>query len=150
MRRSRELLVAAALIATSLSTTSCWSARCYGRMADRFPDFYVDKNHHYGNGRDYSDTVDGFLRVSVINKGFAPGACVVLVEYANGDWAETITDLIPEGEQRQVLLPMPPWPEGGMAFRITLNPGDEVPEVQYGDNVVVGYAIGPNDDGDDD
>ena len=151
MRRSRELLVAAAVIAASLATTSCWSARCYGKKADRLPDFRVDKNHDYRSWRDYCDTVDGALRVSVINEGFAAGACAVLVEYANGDWAEAVTEVIPAGEQRQVLLPTPsPWPDGGMSYRITLNPGDEVAEHRYGNNVVVGYAITLDHDNPDD
>ena len=34
--------------------------------------------------------VEGALRVTIANEGFAPGACAVLVEYANGDWAETL------------------------------------------------------------
>lgn len=150
MRRSRELLFTAAVVAASLATTSCWSWRCYGKKADRLPDFYVDMNHDYGSGRDYCDAVEGNLRVSVFNKGFAPGACAVRVEFANGDWAEGFTSEIAPTEQSQVFFPLPsPWPEGGMSFRITLNPGDVVAEHQYGDNVVIGYIIDPEHDSDD-
>jgi hypothetical protein len=132
--------LAALVVLGALSTASC---RCYGKKDPRLPDFTVvaKKRWSIDTPRRYGRTEEGLLRVDVQNDGCGEGWTAVMVQFEHGPASTLTTDNLQPGERQSLYFEVPqPIPADGFEFVVTVNPGDEVAEWQYGDNVARGYC----------